>query len=364
MGSSLATPIAPAWPVIGHQAAVTLLRRALAGGHPAHAYLLVGPPQIGKATLARLFAQALHCQGDPATLAAAAAPAPRDIPCGRCRACLRIARGTYPDVDWYSLARQAAEPEQQGRVNKELTIGTIRALTGSLSLRPYEGSWRVAVVEDADTLSLPAANALLKTLEEPPPYAVLLLLAADPGGLPATILSRVQVLALRPLARAEVAGALRARGIAAEQADLLAAISGGRLGWALDTAAHPERLAERAALLDVLAALPAADLPARFAFAAELAGAFARDRPGVFDTLTQLALWWRDLLVVRAGCPGLVLNTDHLPLLTQQAAPYSLRQIGAFLSAITAAQEQLAQNVSPRLALEGLLLNMPAVGPG
>ncbi|HUS14380.1 MAG TPA: DNA polymerase III subunit delta' C-terminal domain-containing protein [Chloroflexia bacterium] len=345
---------APSWPVIGQPAAVALLQQAATTGHPAHAYLLAGPPQVGKATLARVFAQALLCQGDPAAL-----DGPAVVPCGRCAACRRIARGTYPDVDWYSLARQAAEPEQQGRVNKDLSIATIRAILNSLSLRPYEGRWRVVVLEDADALSLAAANALLKTLEEPPPYAVLVLLAADPGSLPQTIVSRVQLVPLRPAGRAAVAEALRAQGIAEPDVTLLAALSGGRIGWALETAAHPERLAERAALLDVLAALPTADLPARFAFAAELAARFSTDRAGVYDTLVQLALWWRDLLVVRAGCPNLVHNADRIAALQAAAPPFSLAQLRAFLAALAATQEQLEQNVSPRLALESLLLAMP-----
>jgi len=357
----------PGWPVVGHVAAVELLHRALAHSHPAHAYLLTGPAQIGKATLARLFAQALFCQGDPL---AGLADAPTDpqsairnpqsaIPCGRCRVCTLIARGVYPDVDWYSLARQGTEPEQHGRVNKELSISTIRSVQSSLALRPYEGRWRVAVVEDADTMSLAAANALLKTLEEPPPYAVLLLLAADVNDLPPTIVSRVQLIPLRPLSRVAMAAALRATGVAEEQATLLAAIGGGRLGWALDTARHPERLTERAELLDGLVALPAADLPARFAFAADLAGRFSADRVEVFDTLTQLALWWRDLLVVRVGAADLVLNTDRRPALASTAAGLTPRQIGAFLAAVTATQQQLGQNVSPRLALESLMLAMP-----
>ncbi len=367
----MSAPAVPGWPVVGHVAAVELLHRALAHGHPAHAYLLTGPAQIGKATLARLFAQALFCQGDP--LAGLADPAalpsvtPHSelrtqnaaVPCGRCRACTLIARGTYPDVDWYSLARQGAEPEQQGRVNKELAISTIRSVQNSLALRPYEGRWRVAVVEDADTMSLAAANALLKTLEEPPPYAVLLLLAADPADLPPTIVSRVQLIPLRPLNRAAMAAALREQGVPEDQATLLAAIGGGRLGWALETAQHPERLADRAELLDVLAALPVADLPARFAFAADLAARFAADRAGVFDTLTQWAVWWRDLLVVRVGAADLVHNTDRLPALEAAAAGLTPRRIGAFLSAIQAAQQQLGQNVSPRLALESLVLALP-----
>jgi hypothetical protein len=134
---------------------------------------------------------------------------------------------------------------------------------------------------------------------------------------------------------------------------------GGRLGWALDTAAHPERLADRTDLLDTLAALPAADLPTRFAWAADLAGRFSAHRAEVFETLTQLAVWWRDLLVVRVGAPDLVYNTDHLAALHTTAAGFTPAQIGHFLAAIPAAQEHLEGNVSPRLVLESLILAMP-----
>ncbi len=352
-------PAAPGagWPVVGHAVAVAQLRPALATGRLAHAYLFAGPPQVGKATLARLFAQALVCRGDPAALDAGRAP---DVPCGRCRACRDVARGTYPDLDWYSLARQAADPEQTSTVNKELSIQTVRQLHHGLSLRPFDGAWRLAVVEDAETLSLAAANALLKTLEEPPPYAVLVLLAADPGRLPPTILSRVQLVALRALPRATVAAALEARGVPATEAATLAALSGGRPGWAFQMAADPDAQAARAALLDDIAALPTADLPARFTWAGDLAGRFSPDRAGVFDAVTQFALWWRDLLVVRLGRPALVQNVDRRAALDAQAPAFTPAEIGAVLAAATAAQERLEQNVSPRLTLEELMLALPA----
>lgn len=353
------------WPIVGHARIVEMLRRDLRAGRVTHALLLAGPPGVGKRPLARAYAQALNCLGDPGALDdSTPVGVYREVPCGRCRNCVRIARDTYPDVEWFSLARQAADAAAAGgRVgaNKELSIETVRTLERSVSLRPYEGHWRVAILADAERLSLSAANALLKTLEEPPSYTVLILLADDPGALLPTILSRCRIAVLRPLPRPVVERALLDQwGIAPAQATLLAALSGGRLGWAVDMGLHPERLLARQDLLTTLADLAQQDLPGRFAFVATLAEQFSRNRPAVFDALALWAGWWRDLLLVRAGAVTLVQNTDRLDALRRQAPGYEQGQIVTFLAALEAARQGLDQNLNPRLVLESLVLQLPS----
>ena len=344
------------WPFVGYESTVAMLRRGLREERVA------GPPNVGKHTLARLYAQALNCLGDPAAAGAPLA-GPLDAPCDRCRNCARIARDTYPDVEWFGLARQAEEARAfTGRVgaNRDISIETVRALEKSLSLRPFEGRRRVAIIEEADRLSLPAANALLKTLEEPPSYAVLILLATDPAALLPTIVSRCRVEMLRPLPAARIEAALQLRwGVEAERAHLLAGLAGGRLGWAVSMAAQPEQLAARATTLTLLAGLAAQDLPGRFAFAAELAGQFGANRARVFDVLALWAGWWRDVLLVRAGTVRLVQNADRLELLRRAAGAYDQQQIVIFLAALDTARQQLEQNINPRLALESLVLQLP-----
>ena len=155
-----------AWQTVGHDWAVTLLRRSLAGGRVAHAYLFSGPPQIGKTRLALELAQALNCaQPDP--------------PCGRCPSCLKIARGTHPDV-------RLVEGEGAGG---SLKIDQVRALQREAALAPYEGRYRVFILRQMDRATLEAANCLLKTLEEPPGHVVLGLTAVYPESLPLTIVS-------------------------------------------------------------------------------------------------------------------------------------------------------------------------------
>ena len=182
------------WGIIGHEWAIEFLRRSISRGRTAHAYLLSGPAGVGKALLALRLAQALNCEtGGP-------------DPCLACRACKRIERGNYPDVRIGGMAAQAAglKPEDAAR-QKELKIDTVREWQSDINLRPYEGRRRVFILHDAEKLSDAAANAMLKTLEEPPPYATLVLVANTAGDLLPTIVSRCQPIKLRPVPRAQVA---------------------------------------------------------------------------------------------------------------------------------------------------------------
>src|SRR6185436_9701255 len=188
------------WNIIGHTWAVDFLRRSIAGGHVGHAYLLSGPAGVGKSLLALRLAQALNCErGDP-------------DPCLACRACKRIERGNHPDVRVAGMASQAAalKPDEAAR-QKDLKIDTVRDWQSDINLRPYEGRRRVFVLHDAEKLTDAAANAMLKTLEEPPPYATIVLVANTAGDLLPTIVSRCQPIKLRPAPRATVAAALRER---------------------------------------------------------------------------------------------------------------------------------------------------------
>src|SRR5918912_510430 len=185
------------WNIIGHEWAIDFLRRSIAGGRTAHAYLLSGPAGVGKSALALRLAQALNCEtGGP-------------DPCLACRSCKRIERGNHPDVRIAGMASQAAglKPDEAAR-QKDLRIDTVRDWLADINLRPYEGRRRVFILHDAERLTEAASNAMLKTLEEPPPYATLILVANTAGDLLPTIVSRCQPLKLRPLPRAALAAVL------------------------------------------------------------------------------------------------------------------------------------------------------------
>ncbi|MGB6836539.1 MAG: AAA family ATPase, partial [Dehalococcoidia bacterium] len=189
------------WTVVGQEAAVSMLTRCLAEGRISHAYLFVGPAQVGKTTTARQFAQALNCLGD-------------EPPCGECRACRLIAEGKHPDVETMGIGGVCDEPEHRDHRtdgSRDIRICQVRRMERVLSRTPYEGRCRVIIVDPADALTTEAANAFLKTLEEPPPNVVLILVAQREELLPSTVGSRCRRVPFRAAPVAAVARALEER---------------------------------------------------------------------------------------------------------------------------------------------------------
>jgi DNA polymerase III subunit delta' len=323
------------WPVIGHAWAVLSLARAVSADRPAHAYLISGPPQIGKTTLAQSLALALNCQ--------AANPA---RPCGQCRSCRLIAAGKHPDV-------QLIEPD-----GARVKIDQVRALQHDLSLRPVEGRYRVAIFDQFEVATTEAQNALLKTLEEPPDYVVLIVLAPDPELLLPTIVSRCQHVPLRPLTVTQVREALIEKwSVESRQADLLAHLSGGRLGWAVAAAGDSSVMSARAKYLDDLPALLKADRVARFAYAEDLAkkGDLARSAIDLWRT------WWRDVLLACSGSSADLINIDRAAQIQEVAHRVDLNQAKAAADACGRALWQMDRNVTARLVVEVLLLDFPVM---
>lgn len=323
------------WGLIGHEWAVHLLQRALEEGELSHAYLFTGPPGIGKGTLARALASALFCPGNPR-------------PCGECRACRLVAGGNHPDLFW-------VQPESEaGRIKVE----QIRELQRHLCRTPNMATHRLAVLDRFDQATPSAANALLKTLEEPPDFVILVLLAPDTDSLLPTIVSRCQVVPLRPIPLPQMAAALQARwGMEAETARRLAHLSGGRLGWAVRAATEPDLLRQRQQRMADLVALLQAPPTDRFRYAAEL----ARDPEAAQEVLDLWAGWWRDILLLTAGIRGSeggeswLTNWDQRDHLEQMAAHFTPAQAVARIRAIRMAIDRLRRNTNPQLTLEVLL---------
>ena len=214
------------WPVDGHDWAVEYLRQCMANNRIRHAYLITGTKSIGKMALARAFAMALNCTHDD----------PDQRPCGECKACKTIQSGNHPDI-LYS---------QTDPNTGVLKIDAIRAITNQIAMRPYQARYRVAIFDDFDHAQPRAQDALLKTLEEPPSYAVLILLAESLEPILSTITSRSQMIRLRPVSAEFIRTLLQERfDLELVEATLLSGLSGGRIGWAIDAASRPEMLETR-----------------------------------------------------------------------------------------------------------------------
>lgn len=325
------------WQVIGHDRPVRLLQNSIDAGRVSHAYLLSGPRNTGKLTLAKEFAKALNClQPEP--------------PCGQCLSCRKIDRGVHPDVRVVEL--------EEG--TKNISIDAVRAIQDAVALRPAEGRAKVYIIEEAERLSEPAANSLLKTLEEPPPSVVLVLTTQDASLLLPTLVSRCQQIDLHPVPNEAIETALRRQpGVDPALARLIAGLARGRVGWALRAASNPAMLNRRAESMERLISLSGADRVTRFAYAAELATLHGRDPEAARSTLESWQSWWRDLLLARLGLGDLVVNADLHDRLRQQAHGYSVETLSRMVKAIQEAISLLAQNVNARLALEVLMLETP-----
>ncbi len=335
------------WQVVGQSRAVTLLQRGLEKDGLAHAYLFIGPPHVGKMTLAINLAQALNClEAEP--------------PCGQCLSCQKIASGKHADVQIIGLTPSPEVDEVKTRT--EISIEQIRQLRHSANMPPFEGSCKAFIINGAELLSNEAANCLLKTLEEPPPRVVFILMTENIGQLPETIISRCQRLELKPIAAGEVETALASScGTEPGKARLLAHLSHGCLGWALAAARDDNLLKQHNERMNNLIDIMQGGYEERFALAAQLATRFGQNHESVQEELDLWLDFWRDLLLVKAGFNQSITNIDLEEKLPDWAGDFTLNEVRSFIGSISTAQEQLRLNANPRLVLEVLMLDMPIV---
>jgi DNA polymerase-3 subunit delta' len=222
------------------------------------------------------------------------------------------------------------------------------------------GGAKVYLIDGAEDLSLQAMDALLKTLEEPPAHVVIVVTCTDVGLLPLTVASRCQVVKLSGVAVEDIAATLTAsHGVAAESADLLAHLSGGRPGRAIALAGDADALAARAVTLDEVRGLDAGGRTERLKQAERFAAEHAKSSDATARRLEALLGWWRDLLLVRSGCEELVVNRDRLDDLRARAGSLSPADIRDAIRAIGRTEQYLQENVQPRLAIEALALALP-----
>ncbi len=330
------------WGIVGHERPIDMLRRTIAAQQVRHAYLFTGSPRIGKGLLARRFAQTLLCTGNPDPLI------PPTDPCNACLACRKVMHGNHPDVH---IVTKAADKQF-------ILIEQIRVLQSASSRRTLEGRRNIFIIQNAHEMNPQAANCLLKTLEEPEPDVVLLLTVPDAGLLLPTILSRVQQIPMQLLTNSQIRTALHQHWeVEARDAELIAALAAGRMGWAVQAVEDDEMLDERKSQLELLAKLPSHSKIQRFDMVQHLSTESEK-----IDALLDLwLLWWRDLVLAANNCLDLTVNVDMRDLLKNQAAKLGSSEAERMIRAILQTREAIEQNVNARVALEVLMLDMPKI---
>jgi DNA polymerase-3 subunit delta' len=323
------------WQVVGHDRAVDGLRRAIASNRLTHALLFTGPQGIGKTRLALELAKALNCVG-------------AEPPCQRCVHCHQIEIGSHPDVSVIE------RPEGKDSI----AIQQVRALRDEASLRPFQGQRKVYIITETETLTAQAADALLKTLEEPQPQLTLILTAAEDDAVPATILSRCRVIPLHPVDTESIVARLLADGQDRAGAARLARLARGSMGWALTAARSPKPAAQQEEMIRRLSGLLDFDLEARLQLVESITGD-KKDRGAVRRAMELLTLLARDLLLLSQGLPPRLVSGGERSTLERQAARLRLDQVHDYLQALRRAMDRIDRNVDPRLTLEALVVAAP-----
>jgi DNA polymerase-3 subunit delta' len=310
----------------GQEAALATLERAVASGRVSHAYLFTGPEGVGKEAVAQRFAQGLLCSD-----------APRATGCGTCPSCRKVAGGSHPD-----LHTLAAEKDT-------IPIDAVRTLTARLQMTAFEGGAKVAIARDTHKMNAASQNALLKTLEEPPGNAVLILCTHAPHLLLPTVRSRCQRVAFGPLRRAVVRSWLATACARSEDdADvrLAAALGEGSFGRARQIL-EEGRYVERGALLDAVVKLR----PEAAVEALELAQRFGGDRVVASDALEILQIWFRDQVLATVGGDAIEPCLPDSPSLGR--AP--LDSVLSTLDVLHECRAAILGNASPQLTMERAL---------
>jgi DNA polymerase-3 subunit delta' len=316
----------------GHDRPLTILKRALAHDALAHAYLFSGEEGIGKKMTAFALAAAANCTSPVA-----------EGGCGVCPSCRKVASQGHPDVRVL-----AADGD-------EIKIDQIRQIQDDLSLRPFEGTKKVLIVDGADAMNQASANAFLKTLEEPPGDALILLITALPQSLLATIRSRCQEIRFLPLPRHTLAQTLmKKRGLSEEDAWFLAALAQGSLGRGLAMDVEQEK-ADRKEIVELLCRASVSG-PGEALSQAE---AFSKDRAR-FDRMLEIgAEWLRDAIVFRmTGDEKLLVHAQEKDLSEDRGTHASLPRMIADLELFFASRGMLERRVSVQLVAENLLLKL------
>jgi DNA polymerase-3 subunit delta' len=331
------------WPIVGNENIVSYIEAALKSGRLSHAYLFTGRAHIGKTKIALALASAVNCIS-------------QEKPCGECSSCNRIAAGKHPDVETIRLL--SAEESEDKKAKSEVVIEQIRKLQHSASLPPYEGRCRVFIFEHAELINDEAANCLLKTLEEPLPNVMFILLAHNRKDLPDTVVSRCQAIELRPVPKQIIERMLLSHGVDRQEADLLARMAAGAPGWAINAAENKDIVQQRLDMLHLFLSLITANYNERF----EAAERLVRDIPDRNEMIWLIGEWrrlWRDIILAKLGQSDAIINLSLSEEIFEVAPRLNSNKILNFIRTLNSAEKHLRHNVNARIEFESLLLEMP-----
>lgn len=333
----------------GHESTVRILSDGVGVQQLHHAYLISGPANIGKTTLAFQLAQAVNCEEI-------------DPPCGECGSCRRIQQLSHADVvmmDKKSNSGALADvngsdsPDDSG-------INFVRSLLGTLSLKPFEGRTRVVIIQDIEHFQISAANALLKIIEEPPPQSLVILTTSNLDFVLPTIISRCQLIELHPLPIKQIREILQEKSeIENSQIEEIVNLSRGRIGWALEALQSPDHLAAIHRQLERITDVAGSGLENRFHYADDLSRRFYSNKETGFQELAIWIEWARDILFSQKGMPENMVLTGWRSTTEIHAGRIDSTKTITWIGRIQETIDALHRNANARIALELLMIDTP-----
>lgn len=318
--------------ILGQESVKAYLNKALQRRHFSHAYIISGEEGMGKRMLASAFAQALLCdEGGEYT-------------CGKCHSCIQFSTGNHPDVGWVTHEKAS------------IGVDEVRSqLVEPMLIKPYHSKYKVYIVDEAELLTVQAQNALLKTIEEPPEYGVILLLSANPDGFLQTIRSRCTMLKMVPLADGEIRQYLIRKGIPADRAEICAAFARGNLGKAIALSESEAFAHMRERLVGMLAKIRRMELSEIMEFIKQL----KEDGLDNAQTLDFCELWYRDILYRKStGQNDRLIFRAERDVIEGLAAEESYDKLQRVLEAMDQAKARLTANVNFETTMELVMLQM------
>lgn len=332
------------WDIYGHEWAADMLCQHIANGKLRHAYLFSGPSGVGKRTLALRLAQAVNCEQPPVPGHA----------CGHCLTCRQIFRMQNADL-------AVVKPEEAGI----LKVEQVRELQHFVSLAPYASNYRIALLTTFEQANTSSQNALLKTLEEPNPKVLILMTVDDAENLLPTIVSRCELLRLRPMGVAALANLLVVKkGLDKKEADLIAHLAGGRVGNAFRMIETSEVLEQRTSWMHDVVELIAGGKSDRISYSRKHTNSRYIQRENAKKQLSDaMPIWlsfWRDVMLTATGSETDVTNLDMKSVISKVAASIQPAQAQAAVRSLEKAYHRL-QRANLQLMLDNVILSWPRV---
>ena len=320
--------------IVGHEDIITHFKSSIETGNVGHAYIISGDAGSGKKALAYAFADTLECEAGGTE------------PCGNCQSCLQISTGNYPDI----ITVTHEKPNL-------ISVDEVREqLVNTVDVKPYKGKYKIYVIPDAELLNVQAQNAILKTIEEPPAYAVILLLTTNLDKLLETVQSRCLKLQTKPIRERDVlAYLMNVMGLTKEKAYFCLDFAQGNLGKAIKLAGNEEYAEIVDSVVNVLTHIGDMDV--------ETLGKAVKDieqfKMSMNDYMDLMMMWYRDAMMIKiTGNVDKILFKNEFSTLKKQAGKLTFKSIEDKIDAIAKAEQRLLANANFEVTIELLLLTL------